>query len=204
MKARIEEATRDTGNGSERGESRWRVTYWTAVVLVLLAPLVAMQFTDEMNWTVFDFAFAGVALLGVGLSFEIVVRKTSDGTYRIAAGVALAAALLLVWLNGAVGIIGSEANDVNLLYYGVLVAGGVGTLVARFRARGMARAMAVTALAQAAIAAGALVAGLASPQSGPFEIVALNGFFVALWIGSAVLFRKAARERSPAGAGPEG
>lgn len=193
MTAHTGDATGDAGSGSERRESRWRITYWTAVVLVLLAPLLAMQFTDEVHWTAFDFAFAGAVLLGVGLAFELVVRKTVDGTYRIAAGVALAAALLLVWSNGAVGIIGSEANGVNLLYYGVLAIGVVGALVARFRPRGMAGAMAVTALAQAAVAAGALVAGLASPQSGPFEIVALNGFFVALWAGAAVLFREAAR-----------
>jgi hypothetical protein len=32
----------------------------------------------------------------------------------------------------------------------------------------------------------------------------LNGFFVALFVGSALLFRYAAREQTPAGAGQEG
>jgi hypothetical protein len=32
----------------------------------------------------------------------------------------------------------------------------------------------------------------------------LNGFFAGLFVGSALLFRDAARERTPAGAGQEG
>ena len=39
----------------------------------------------------------------------------------------------------------------------------------------------------------ALGAGLVSPWTGPLEIVLLNGFFVALFLGSAWLFRRAAQ-----------
>ena len=60
------------------------------------------------------------------------------------------------------------------------------------------------AVGQASVAVVALIAGLGSPGSGPLEIVALNGFFVALFVGSALLFREAAREQLPADAGPEG
>jgi hypothetical protein len=66
----------------------------------------------------------------------------------------------------------------------------------------MTRALFATALAQALVAATALAAGLGSPGSGPLEIVALNGFFTALWLISAWLFRKAAREQTPASAAP--
>jgi hypothetical protein len=45
----------------------------------------------------------------------------------------------------------------------------------------------------------ALVGGLGAPYSGPLEIVTINGFFVALFVGSAVLFRKAARHRPHGG-----
>jgi hypothetical protein len=129
-------------------------------------------------------------------------RWTGGTAYRWAVGVALAAALLLVWLSLGVGIIGADGDPANLLYGGVLAVGAVGTLLARLRPRGMAHAMAATALAQASVGVGAAVAGLGSPYSGPPEIVGLNGFFVALWVGSAVLFRKTAREPSRAGAGP--
>ena len=71
-------------------------------------------------------------------------------------------------------------------------------------ADGMARALFATALAQALVAVIALLAGLGSPWSPPVEILAVNGFFVALFVGSALLFRYAAREQTPAGAGQEG
>jgi hypothetical protein len=56
-----------------------------------------------------------------------------------------------------------------------------------------------TAFAQALVAVIALIAGLGYPASPPLEILALNGFFVALFTGSALLFRHAAREQLPAG-----
>ncbi len=113
-------------------------------------------------------------------------------TYRFAAGVALAAALLLVWLSLGVGIIGRDGDPANAMYFGVLTVGIAGALVARFRARGMSRALLATALAQAAVGAIALVGGLGRPWSGPLELTLLNGFFVALFLGSAWLFRRAA------------
>ncbi len=180
----------DKGGG--RRVSRWRMTAWTAAALMLLLPLIAMQFTDEVVWDVTDFAVFGGLLIGVGVTFELAVGKTGNTAYRSAVGVALAAAFILVWVNGAVGIIGSEDNDANLMYYGVLAIGLVGAFVARFQPRGMARALLATALAQALVAVIALVAGLGSRWSGSLEILGLNGFFVALFVGSAWLFRRAA------------
>jgi ABC-type Na+ efflux pump permease subunit len=127
--------------------------------------------------------------------------KTGNTAYRAAIGVALAAVFILVWLSLGVGIIGKDGDPANLMYGGVLAIGIVGAIIARFRPHGMARALVAMALAQALIAVIALIAGLGYPWSGPLEIVALNGFFVALFVGSALLFRKAAREQSPAGAG---
>ena len=176
--------------GGQRG-SRWRIAAWAAAALILLLPLFAMQFTDQVVWDVADFAIFGALLVGVGVTYELVVRKTGDTAYRAAVGVALAAAFLLGWVNGAVGIIGSEDNDANLMYYGVLAVGLIGAFVARFQPRGMARALFATALAQALVTVIALIAGLGSPWSGPLEILILNGFFVALFVGSAWLFEAA-------------
>jgi hypothetical protein len=58
-----------------------------------------------------------------------------------------------------------------------------------------------TALAQALVGVIALIFGLGSPASGPLELLALNGFFVALFAGSALLFRHAARAQPPASPG---
>jgi hypothetical protein len=115
-------------------------------------------------------------------------------TYRLAIAVALAAALILVWLSLGVGIIGKDGDPANLMYFGVLAVGLVGAIIARFQPGGMARALCATALAQASVAAIAVIARLGLPWSGPAELLALNGFFIALFAGSAWLFRRAARE----------
>ncbi len=65
--------------------------------------------------------------------------------------------------NGAVGIIGSEDNDANMLYFGVLAVGVVGALMARFRPIGMMLALIATALAQMLVAVIALTAGWGAP-----------------------------------------
>ena len=122
-------------------------------------------------------------------------RSGRRRSYRWAVYVALVAMLLLVWLSLGVGIIGADGDPANLIYVGVLAVGLLGALIARFRPRGMAHALGATALAQAAVAVGAVVAGWGLPWSPPLEILGLNGFFIALWVGSALLFQQAARER---------
>jgi hypothetical protein len=89
------------------------------------------------------------------------------------------------------------------MYFGVLAVGIIGAIVARLRPHEMARALFATALAQASVAVIALIFGLGSGNP-PLEILALNGFFVGLFVGSALLFRNAGREQPPAGAGQEG
>ncbi|MEK7348123.1 MAG: hypothetical protein AABZ94_04565 [Candidatus Eisenbacteria bacterium] len=191
----------NTEHGGGRRGSRWRIAPWAVAALILLLPLVAMQFTDEVNWDVADFAFAGALLIGTGITYELAVRKTGDNAYRAAVGVALAAAFILVWVNGAVGIIGTGSDDANLMYGGVLAVGIIGAIIARFQPHGMARALFATALAQALVAVIALAAGLGSTGPiWPLDILALTGFFVALFVGSALLFRKAARGRAEQGA----
>ena len=91
-----------------------------AVGFILLLVWLAMQITDEVAWNMADFVIAGALLFGTGLAYELVARKVDSIAYRAAVGVALAAALLLVWMNLAVGIIGSEDNPANLMYIGVL------------------------------------------------------------------------------------
>jgi hypothetical protein len=114
-------------------------------------------------------------------------------TYRAAACMALVSAVLLVWLSLGVGIIGADGDPANRMYLGVAAIGVVGSALARLRPTGMARTLAAMAFAQALVAAIALVEGLGLPWSGPAEIVLLNGFFVALFGGSAWLFAQAAR-----------
>jgi hypothetical protein len=163
-----------------------------ATAFILLLPLLAMQITDEVVWGLADFVVAGALLFGAGLTYELVARKMGSIAYRVAVGVALVAALLLVWMNLAVGLIGSEDELANLMYIGVLAVGIIGAIIARFRPHGMVRALFATALAQTLVAVIALIAGMHQyPGSSVSEILNVNGFFVALFILSALLFRRA-------------
>ncbi|MCS6805035.1 MAG: hypothetical protein NZ823_07820 [Blastocatellia bacterium] len=189
----------DSETGTMRHGSHWRITAWAVAVLLLLLPLVAMQLSDEVNWSATDFAFAGALLIGALLTYELVARTAANTAYRVAFSVALAAAVCLVWLSLGVGIIGRDGDPANLIYFGVLGVGVIGALLTRFQADGMTRVLLAMALAQTLITAIALIAGLGQPWSGPLELICLNGFFVALWVGSAWLFRHAARRQTEQG-----
>lgn len=115
---------------------------------------------------------------------------------RLALATTFATAILLMWVIGAVGLIGAEGNPADRMYAGVIAIAAVGAVITRLRPAGMTRVLVTTACAQALVAAIALVRGEhhAAVTSIP-EIVLSNGFFVALWLGAAWLFRSATRER---------
>ena len=174
-------------SGARRGIP-WRIIGWSIPALLLLLPLVAMQFTQEVNWTAADFVFAVVLFGSVGLAFELIVRKSGSLAYRFGAALAVLAAFLTIWVNGAVGMIGSEGNPYNLLFGGVLAIALIGAIAARFRPAGMARAMIAAAIAQVVLAA----LGLAADTLG----AVLSMAFAAPWLLSAALLWKAAREQA--------
>lgn len=179
--------TKTAGNGGTGRGIPWRAVGWGTAALLISVPLVAMQFTDEVNWSGSDFLFAGVLLGSVGLAFEFVVRKSFSAAYRFGAATALVAGFLTVWVNGAVGMIGDEDNPLNLMFGGVLIVALAGALLARLKPAGMARAMTVAAVAQV----GASAVGLATDVRG----AVLSMGFAGLWLLSAWLFRKAAGDQ---------
>lgn len=161
---------------------------WSAAASLWLLPLLAMQFTDEVNWSGFDFVIFGAMLALAGGMLELAVRITDSVPYRAAAAVAVITAFMLMWINGAVGIIGSENNPANLLYVGVLATALGGTILARSRPRGMMLAMIATAAIQALVPLIAFVA-LPDASSSLPDVVLLTTFFCGLWLVSAALFR---------------
>jgi hypothetical protein len=95
-------ATKDAGHRNRPG--LLRILAWGLVAVVLITPLVAMQFTTEVNWTTRDFVFAGALLIGAGLLIELVLWKARTQALRIGAALAIVAAVLVIWAQGAVGI----------------------------------------------------------------------------------------------------
>lgn len=75
--------------------------------LILLIPLVAMQFSDEWDWGVFDFIIIGILLAGVGVGYQMVVRGVKNNHRQAVIGVVLAIVMVLIWMELAVGIFGS-------------------------------------------------------------------------------------------------
>jgi hypothetical protein len=119
--------------------------------------------------------------------------KSGQVVYRAAGAVAVAAALLLIWAIGALGVIGAEGDPADHMYVGVLGIAIGGAVGARLEAEGMARALSATALAQALVAVIALLMGEhRSPVTSMVEILGVNGMFVALFLSSAWLFQRAA------------
>lgn len=177
-----------TGDTIKGGGVRWRILLWGGAALLLLLPLIAMQFTTEVAWTRSDFVIMGVMLATVCGGIELAVRMSRHHAARAGAGVALVTAFLLTWVNLAVGIIGNENNPLNQMFAGVVAVAVLAAVAARFRPGGMAVAMAVTALAQT-------LAAVVAQAYGHFTWV-LTAVFVGLWLGSAWLFRKAARDQA--------
>ena len=197
-RARVQASPMDGGkamtgtmeNGDERRGGAWRIVVWGGAAALLLTPLAAMRFTREVAWTGFDFAVFGAMLALACGAFELAARARGDWTWRAAAAVAIGAAFLLVWATLAVGFVGDPNNPANLMFAGVLAVAVTGGLIARWRPAGMARALVATAIAQALAGGVGVVSGL-DPR--PITLLAPTAVFVALWLVSAALFRRAAR-----------
>ncbi len=77
------------------------------MLALLLIPLVAMQFTNEVNWSLFDFIIAAVLLFGTGFVIDLVIGKTKNIKYRVAILILMVIAFILIWAELAVGVFGT-------------------------------------------------------------------------------------------------
>ena len=172
-----------------------RLGIWAiSIGLLLLIPLIAMQFTEEVNWDITDFLIMGAVLFGIGLIYELVGRRSEKTSYRVAFGVGLLGAFLLFWVNAAVGIIGSENQSANLPYLTVFAVGLIGAIVSRLKAGGMAITLFVLTGIQLLVPVVALFIWPPPATSwapSVLGVFALNAFFALLFLVSALLFRQA-------------
>ena len=83
------------------------ITILLAVVLLLLVPFIAMQFSSEVSWKLADFAAAAILLTCTGLMCELVLRKVKKRKNRIILCAITCLMLLFTWLELAVGIFGT-------------------------------------------------------------------------------------------------
>jgi len=78
-----------------------------SVLIILLIPFIAMQFTNEINWNIYDFIIMGVLLLVTGLLCELVLRRVKSLINRIITCGIILFALFIIWVELAVGIFGT-------------------------------------------------------------------------------------------------
>jgi hypothetical protein len=77
---------------------------WSGIAAILLLPLIAMQFTRDVAWTGSDFLAAAVLLAGGGVAYEWAVRTVRRPGRRLIVIMLIAAVVLIIWAQGAVGI----------------------------------------------------------------------------------------------------
>lgn len=178
---------------SESPFSRSILKLFVISSFILLIPFTAMQFTAEVNWTLFDFMVAGTLIFTAGFTYLFITRTSSLVSYKIAVGFAVLSSLFMIWSNLAVGIIGSEDNLINLLYFTIPAGALISALWVRFSTRGLMTTMYGCAIGVGLITAIAFLSGMQHAQgSSSMEIIAVNSLFIVLFVLSALLFRYAA------------
>jgi hypothetical protein len=177
-------------------ESTTRMTQMSKTILrvalvalgLLMAPLVASRVVDGWNWNAGAFVFVYVLFFAAGMAFALIARRMGAWSYKAGVGLALAAGFVLGW--GNMVHMTEKENPAFLVYFGVLVMGGVGAWIARLEAPGMARALYAMAVVLAAMAGTQLL--LAGAPAGADRRQAIGRFVcAAVFAASGLLFRHA-------------
>lgn len=174
---------------------------WVALVtaLVFSMPLVAMQFTTQVNWSVTDFIIMGILIFGTAFSYVLLTRLSPTIIHRVAFALAIGSTFLLIWANLSVGLIGSGPNAANLMYIGIVAIVITGTFLSSFTAKGMERVMFTVAIALLLFAVIQLLAKMYQyTGSSVIEIIGVNAFFATVFAVSGLLFRYITLKHLPA------
>ncbi len=160
---------------------------------LLLIPLV-LTLLALWHWKPGAVVLAVVLLFAAaGTAYQLVAKKLlSNKAYRSAVLLAVLTMVFLVWMNAAVGgILGDD--PANMMYFGVLLTGFTGAIMAHLEPQGMSRALFATAFAVELVPAIAWSIGTPAFANGVWAVFGLHAVFAILFAGSALLFRKAAR-----------
>lgn len=142
-----------------------------------------------MNWSAADFLVAGLMLaLMAGAIYALFPLKRSRA-YRAGLFLAVVTSILLFWVSGAVGLVGSAELEVNLAYPALLLAGFIAACIFRFRSSWLSRIAATLALAIIFLAGAALLLGWGTDGNAwPWDIILGSGIFAFLFMTVSWLF----------------
>ena len=177
----------DTETRKPQIANGWRIAGWGSALALLLLPALAMQFSDDVQWTGFDFVVAAIILGVTGIAAEIGVRMARNWPHLIGYALATFAGFFTVWSNLAVGIIGAEGEPVNMGFFVMILLGAIAAFATRLRPMALAHITGV-------IAVGQIVQGLVATQVMPGHLVewGILALFAALWLAASLFFRRAA------------
>jgi hypothetical protein len=169
-----------------------RLAMWSTAALLLSVPAFAMQFFPDagVDWSLGDFVVMGVLLAIACGSVEVGLRMSRNLAYVTGVILAVGTGFVTIWANLAVGMIQGEANAANLVFLGVIFIALAGAVLARFQARGMAKATLAASIAQALVAAVVLLVPLDDSYT-----AGLIAAFALPWLLAAALFHVAADGR---------
>lgn len=163
-----------------------------AGLALITIPLVGMQFSAEVVWSIFDFGIAWTMIFGAGFTFQLISSKAENSAYKIATGLAAFTSLAVLWVNGAVGIIGNEGNQINLLFGVVLLVAVLGSYIAKLEAKAMSRVMFSTAITHVLISiTGYSIHSGQNPGYPISGIINITLIFTVFWLLSALFYRRA-------------
>ena len=66
-----------------------------------------MQLSNEINWGLFDFIFAGILIIVLILVVELIFRKVQSNKKRLWLVLLIGVLFIIIWVELAVGIFGS-------------------------------------------------------------------------------------------------
>lgn len=73
--------------------------------MILLVPIIAMQFTDQVKWGIVDFVIAGFMLSIIGCCIDALYSW--DNRLKVIFSLLIIVAMVLLWIELAVGIFGA-------------------------------------------------------------------------------------------------
>ena len=182
-------ATDGEVSGPKRA-GRWTRYMWAGAAALLALPFIAMRFTADVDWSASDFIIMGALLAAACGTVEIAARRGGSGAYKLAVISAVVGGFLIIWANLAVG---HEHGPGHLLLYGALVVGVVGSILARFAAKGMMVAMLATAGALVVALRLAMLNEADAEGSNLLVTLVASGAIASPFLVAAWLFRRAAR-----------
>ena len=84
-----------------------QISVLVVVITLLAIPLIGMQFSSEINWSISDFIIMGALLSIVGFTLEFIYRKTPDKIFKFSLIALVLLFFMLIWAELAVGIFNS-------------------------------------------------------------------------------------------------